>query len=133
MIKQIAVFLENRGGRVGECCNALKQAGINLKYMSIADTTDFGIMRTVTDNNDKALEALKNAGFIASIVDLIGIEVKDAPGELELVLTAFAKENIDVNYLFSYSNDNKNAVIAIKVSNVDLALEILNNMKVKLI
>ncbi len=133
MIKQIAVFLENRGGRVGECCNALKKAGINLKYMSIADTTDFGIMRTVTDNNDKALEALKNAGFVASIVDLIGIEVKDAPGELELVLTAFAKENIDVNYLFSYSNDNKNAVIAIKVSNVELALKILTNMKVKLI
>ena len=133
MIKQIAVFLENRGGRVGECCNALKKAGINLKYMSIADTTDFGIMRTVTDNNDKALEALKNAGFVASIVDLIGIEVKDAPGELEMVLTAFAKENIDVNYLFSYSNDNKNAVIAIKVSNVDSALKILTNMKVKLI
>ncbi len=133
MIKQIAVFLENRGGRVGECCNALKKAGINLKYMSIADTTDFGIMRTVTDNNDKALEALKNAGFVASIVDLIGIEVKDAPGELEMVLTAFAKENIDVNYLFSYSNDNKNAVIAIKVSNVELALKILTNMKVKLI
>lgn len=133
MIKQIAVFLENRGGRVGECCNALKKAGINLKYMSIADTTDFGIMRTVTDNNDKALEALKNAGFVASIVDLIGIEVKDAPGELEMVLTAFAKENIDVNYLFSYSNDNKNAVIAIKVSNVELALKVLNNMNVKLI
>ena len=61
MINQIAVFLENRKGRIGDCCEVLKHAGVNLCSMSIADTTDFGILRMMTDDNDKALFYLSPA------------------------------------------------------------------------
>ena len=73
MIKQIAIFLENKEGKVSACCKVLKEAGVNLYALSIADTKDFGILRIITDNNEVALTALKNAGFLSSEVELVGL------------------------------------------------------------
>ena len=77
MIKQVAVFLENKAGKASACCKVLKDAGVNLLALSIADTQDFGILRLITENNEKALSALKGAGYIASEVELVGGEQKD--------------------------------------------------------
>ena len=99
MIKQIAVFLENREGRVSECCKVLKDAGINLRSMSIADTKDFGILRIITDDNELALSALKTAGFLSSLVELVAIEVPDKSGALADLLIALYEGGVNIEYM----------------------------------
>lgn len=96
MIKQIAVFLENKAGKASDCCKILKENGVNLLALSIADTTDFGILRMLTEDNAKALSALKGAGYIASEVELVGLEVPDKAGALSDLLIALGDNNINV-------------------------------------
>ena len=103
MIKQIAVFLENKEGKASACCKVLKDEGINLYALSIADTTDFGILRVITSDNQKALSALKSAGYIASEVELVGIEVPDKAGALSDILIALGDACVNVEYMYSYA------------------------------
>lgn len=133
MIRQIAVFLENREGRVGECCKAIKNAAINLKFMSIADTREFGILRIITDDNDRALKELKKAGFIASMVELIGIEVEDRPGELADILIALNDSDINIEYMYSFANDNGKAQIGFKTATPEKAKEVLKRAGAKIV
>ncbi len=133
MINQIAVFLENRKGRVGECCKALKEAGINLCSMSIADTRDFGILRLMTDNNDEAVKTLKAAGFMCSTVQLIAIEVPDRPGALADILIALDAAGVNIEYLYSFANAAGKAHIGFKTENKDVACDLLKKMNVKII
>ena len=100
MLKQIAVFLENREGRVSACCKVLKQAGVNLRSMSIADTKEFGILRLITDDNEKALSALKGAGFLSSLVELVGLEVPDKSGALADMLIALESGGVNIEYMY---------------------------------
>ena len=133
MIRQLAVFLENREGRVGECCKALKEAGINLDFMSIADTREFGILRIITDDNDKALTTLRAAGFVASMVELIGIELPDTPGALADVLISLYDADINIEYLYPFAGDNGSAQIGFKTSTPEKAKEVLKRMGAKII
>ena len=82
IIKQISTFMENTSGRLADITALLAKAGINLRAISIADTTDFGILRMVADQPDAAVRLLKDAGFTARETDVIGVEVPDHPGEL---------------------------------------------------
>ena len=133
MIKQIAVFLENKEGRASACCQALKDAGVNLLALSIADTKEFGIMRIITDNNETALSALKNAGFLCSIVELVGLEVPDKSGALADLLIELGGENINVEYMYSYAGMDGHAKIAFKTSDPEKAVAILQEHGAKLI
>ena len=133
MINQIAVFLENRKGRVGECCKALKEAGINLCSMSIADTRDFGILRLMTDNNEEAVKTLKAAGFMCSTVELIGMEVPDRPGALADILIALDAAGVNIEYLYSFANAAGKAHIGFKTEDKESARNLLEKMNVKVI
>ena len=104
MIKQIAVFLENKEGKASACCKLLKEAGVNLYAISIADTTDFGILRLITADNALALSTLKGAGYIASEVELVGIEVPDKAGALADVLIALGEARVNVEYMYAFAN-----------------------------
>lgn len=125
MIKQIAVFLENEAGKASACCKVLKDAGINLYALSIADTKEFGIMRIITEDNTLALQALKTAGYLCSEVDLVGVEVPDQAGALADLLIALGKGGISVEYMYSYAGVDGHAKIAFKTAMVDKAVEIL--------
>ena len=123
MIKQIAVFLENEEGKASACCKVLKDAGINLLALSIADTQDFGILRILTGDNEKALQALKDAGYLASLVELVGVEVPNQSGALADLLILL--DGINVEYMYSYAEADGHAKIAFKTATPEKAVEIL--------
>jgi hypothetical protein len=134
LVDQIAVFLENRKGRIFALSDLLAQNGVDLIALSIADTNDFGIVRLVTDNNDRALEVLRRAGFTAATNSLIGIEVEDKPGGLAEVLKIFDDNDIDIEYLYSFARvEAKKAIILVKVADTDKTLEILLKHNIKLL
>ncbi len=133
MIKQIAVFLENREGRVSECCKVLKEQGVNLCSMSIADTKEFGILRLITDDNEKALAALKEAGFLSSIVELVGIEVPDKSGALADILIALYEDGINIEYMYSFAGANGHAQIGFKTATPEKAMALLQKVGAKIL
>ena len=133
MIKQIAVFLENKAGKASACCKVLKDANVNLLALSIADTQDFGILRMITEDNAKALAALKGAGYISSEVELVGLEVPDKAGALSELLIALGDGGISVEYMYSYAGVDGHAKIAFKTATPEKAVELLQKAGAKLI
>ena len=133
MIKQIAVFLENEAGKASACCKVLKDAGINLYALSIADTKEFGILRIITEDNTAALSALKNAGFLCSEVDLVGVEVPDKAGALSDLLIALGKGGVSIEYMYSYAGVDGHAKIAFKTSMVEETIAILKEIGAKVL
>ena len=133
MIKQVAVFLENKAGKASACCKVLKDAGVNLLALSIADTQDFGILRLITEDNAKAISALKSAGYIASEVELVGVEVSDKAGALSELLIALGDNNVSVEYMYSYAEKDGNAKIAFKTATPEKAMEVLGMVGAKVI
>lgn len=133
MIKQIAVFLENKAGKASACCKVLKDAGVNLLALSIADTKDFGILRVITEDNAKALSVLKEAGFLSSEVELVGVEVSDEAGALSDILIALGDNGVNVEYMYSYAEKDGHAKIAFKTGEVEKALAALNAIGAKLV
>ncbi len=101
--RQISVFLENRSGRLKEALEPLAAANINLRAISIADTTDFGILRLLVDNSDQAVQILKDAGFTCTINEVLAVEIANVPGSLAQVVRILAAENININYLYPFS------------------------------
>ncbi len=133
MIKQVAVFLENREGRVSECCKVLKDAGVNLCSISIADTKEFGILRMLTDDNEKALATLKNAGFLSSIVELVGIEVPDKSGALAQLLIELYEGGVNIEYMYSFAGKDGHAQIGFKTGTPEKAVALLEKAGAKIL
>ncbi len=134
MVNQIAVFMENRKGRILELTKILKKNDVDLVTLSIADTKDFGILRCIARDNSKAEKVLKDAGFTVTVTELIGVEVDDRPGGLSDVLALLDESGINVEYLYSFAHmATKNAIILFKVSDEALAAKILTEKKIKLL
>lgn len=133
MIKQIAVFLENKEGKASACCQVLKDAGVNLYSISIADTTDFGILRLITADNSTALSALKKAGYIASEVELVGVQVPDKAGALSDLLIALGNARVNVEYMYSYAEMDGQAKIVLKTAAPQMAIAVLEEMGAKIL
>lgn len=130
LVNQIAVFLENRTGRLLSLSKALSDSGIDLVSLNIADTSDFGIVRMITSDNERAAKALKEAGFVVKQTELVSIEVDDTPGGLTKVLEALGDSDIDIEYLYSYAKSNSSkASILFKTSDIEKANKILKNKK----
>ena len=128
MIKQIAVFLENKEGKASGCCKVLKEAGVNLLALSIADTKDFGILRILTADNAKALQALRAAGYLSSEVELVGVEVPDKAGALSDLLIALGEGGVNVEYMYSYAEADGHAKIAFKTATPEQAVALLQSV-----
>lgn len=136
LVNQIAVFLENRQGRINDFAKVLANENIDLVSMSIADTKEFGILRAITSDNKAAVEALRKSGFTVTTTDLIGIEVDDKPGGLFDILNILNNGGVDIEYLYSYSrsSEKKNkAVIMFKVSNLEKTFEVIKENNIHLI
>lgn len=134
MIKQISVFVENKKGRLAKITDVLGHAGIDLVALSIADTTNFGIMRCIVSDPEKALDVLKQNGFTANTTDVIVLEVTDKPGGLASVLRVLDGADISVEYLYSFvRTPNENALILFRVENIDKAVTVLRESGVKLL
>ncbi len=133
-VNQIAVFLENRAGRINEFAACLAGANINMIAMSIADTTDYGILRVITDDNEKAAKVLKQCGFNIASTYLVGFEVDDQPGAMQRVIDILAKESINIGYLYSFVRPTeKKAIILIKVDDNEFVAKVLKDNGIDLI
>jgi hypothetical protein len=127
IIKQISIFMENTTGRLADVTDLLAKSGINLRAISIADTTDFGILRMVADQPDAAVKLLKESGFTARETDVIGVEVPDHPGELARIMALFRDAGVNIEYLYaSLEHSADKAVIVLKVDDVNAGLAMLN-------
>jgi len=133
-VEQISVFLENKAGRLSEVTGILSEAGINTRALSLADTSDFGILRLIVNDNGKALQALKERGFTVGKTDVVAGEVDDRPGGLHSILLTLFKANVNVEYMYAFvQQSGDNAVIIFRFDNLDEAVKVLQENGVKVI
>ena len=125
-VEQISVFLENKAGRLAEVTRVLGEAGINIRALSLADTTDFGILRLIVDQYDRAREILKDKGFTVGKTEVVAVEVPDRPGGLGLVLQILAAAGVNVEYMYAFvQHSGKNSVIIFRFDNLEQAIDLL--------
>ncbi|HMK44093.1 MAG TPA: ACT domain-containing protein [Dissulfurispiraceae bacterium] len=133
-VKQISVFLENRKGRLYEVLNVLATEQVNIRALSIADTTDFGILRLIVPDPDAAKKVLEKSGFTVKENNVIAIEVPDRPGGLASVLRALQEADVNVEYLYAFvAKSNKEAIVVIRTENNDNALKALKKGAVRVL
>lgn len=125
-MKQLSVFLENREGRLEECLTILKDEGINVISLSLADTTDYGMLRLIVKDPEKSLKALKACGFSASLSDVVAIKLPHTVGSLQGVLHTCAVNKINVEYMYALCTKTDEAAIVIKPSATDEAVRVLS-------
>ncbi len=126
-VKQISVFLENKSGRLAAVTRILGQNEINIRALSIADTSDFGILRLIVNDPPRAYKVLKEAGFTVSKTDVIAVEVPDTPGGLADVLDILDKGGANIEYLYAFvSRSSGNALVLMKVEDLERAAKALS-------
>lgn len=126
IVKQMSVFVENTTGRLADLTGILAENGIDIIACTIAETVDFGILRCIVKEPEKATELLKEHGFTASITEVAAVQVDDRPGGLDKILKALAKANIGVDYIYSTIRSKEGeAIIIMKVEDPQKAIEIL--------
>lgn len=132
LAKQLSVFLENKSGRLTEVTEVLGNAGINLSAMSIADNSDFGILRCIVSDPERAYKVLKDAHFAVKITDVIGFTCPNTSGSLAVVLKYLSDNGVFIEYMYSFANGNV-ANIIIRPTDLAECDRILEEKKVDLI
>ena len=133
-VGQISVFLENKTGRLAEVTEILSEAQINIRALAVADTSDFGVLRLIVDDNEKAEKALKDNGFSVGKTNVIALEVADKPGGLHRILALLTNAGINVEYMYSMvTQHNNNAVMIFRFDNTDNALKLLDEKDIVVI
>lgn len=102
-VKQVAVFLENRSGRLADITHCLAENNINIRALSLADTADFGILRLVVNDTEKARQTLKENGFTVGITDVIAVSAEDKPGGLDKILQVITRAGLNVEYMYAFT------------------------------
>ena len=125
MIKQITVFIENKPGRLMEVTGVLAREKINIHALSIADTADFGIVRIIASNADKAKRRLREKGFMVKTADVVAIAMGQQPGSLHEILQRIAALDISIEYIYAFTSRHKDyeAIVILRLNNQELALE----------
>lgn len=118
-IKQLSVFIENREGRLQDVLNILSGAGLNIVGLSLADTSDYGILRLILSDPEVGKKALSDNGFSARITNVLGIKVDHHVGGLSAVLNRFLDEKINIEYMYSLQISGDEASAVIKTSDID--------------
>ena len=133
-IKQISVFLENRPGTLAEATDVLSQGGVNLRTLCVADTRDFGIMRLIADDQEKALNVLKEAGYATTVTPVLAAIIPDDPGSMSKVLHALAAAGISVEYTYAFLAEKveHGAVVVLRVDDAERAAQVLTENGVAL-
>lgn len=124
-IKQLSVFLENRKGRLDEVLTILKEHDINIISASLADSSEFGLLRLLVSDTEKAKTVLREAGFMAKANDIIAIVIPHRVGSLVEVLSLIDKADINIEYMYGLSTESEGAAIAIKTSDLDATVKAL--------
>lgn len=116
MVKQISIFLENQQGKLYTATKTLADAQVNLRALSLADVTDFGVLRLIVDKPETALQALREAGFTVKISEVIAVEVRDVPGGMAETMTVIDECGADLGYLYAFlGRKSEKAIIIFQV------------------
>ena len=134
LVKQISVFLENKSGRLAEVTNILATNNININALSLADTTDFGILRLIVNKPELAEAVLKESGLAVSCTNVIAVGVEDKPGGLAKVLEILYKASIGLEYTYAFLGKKSNIVMVIlRVEDPEKAIGVLRNNNIKVL
>lgn len=134
MAEQISIFIENKEGRLAEVTAILRDAGVNIRALSLADTTDFGVLRLIVNENEKATAALRNQGFTVGKTRVLAVEVNDEPGGLNRVLDPLSEQGVNVEYMYAFANPQcKNAIMIFRFDDLEKAKIILAEQGIKVI
>lgn len=125
IIKQLSIFLENRTGRINEVAKILAENGINMQAFSMAETADFGLLRLIAPDVDKAVEVLRAASFAVMLTDVLCINCQNVPGSLSAVLEKLASNDIFIEYMYAFS-DGDSANVIIRPTDVEAAVKVLD-------
>ena len=123
-IKQLTVFLENKTGRINDVVRTLGQNGINMHAFSMAETADFGLLRLIVSDVDKAVEVLRSQDFAVMSTEVVCISCDNTPGSLAVVLEYLAAENIFIEYMYAFAQNDK-ANVVIKPNDLQRCIDIL--------
>ncbi len=133
VVEQISIFLENKAGRLAEVTRALSAASINIRALSLADTSDFGILRIIVEDHEKAKNVLKEQGFTTGRTTVVAVEVEDSPGGLNNILEILSEHSINVEYMYNFvQKDTANATMIFRFDKAEKAIEALtaNNISI---
>ncbi|MBQ9942232.1 MAG: ACT domain-containing protein [Christensenellaceae bacterium] len=134
LVKQISVFVENQPGKLVRLTRTLAENGIGIIAITISDTVDFGILRCIVDDPDKAYQVLKDGGFTTSMTRVLAVELEDTPGGMSRVLEYLSEGEIDVEYVYSFMRSHHSkALILFKVDDSEKALAILQEKGVRIL
>ncbi len=129
---QLSIFLENKTGRLNDVTKVLSKAGVNMRAFSVADNSDFGILRLLVDDTEKAKQVLKENGFAVSTTDVIALNISNTVGTLDKILDQLAQAKVYIEYMYAFS-DGEKASVAIKPDDMNAALDTLSKNGVEMI
>jgi len=133
-VEQISIFLENKSGRLAEVTAVLAASDINIRALSLADTADFGILRVIVSDLDKAKQVLKENGFTVGRTEVVAVEVPDRPGGIASILKVLDSEGINVEYMYAFVQKSaENAIIIFRFDEIEKAITVLQKAGVRIL
>ncbi len=133
-VKQLSIFLENRAGRLAGVTDCLGENNINIRALSLADTSDFGILRLIVTDHEKAKTALQQAGFIVDTTEVVAAAMDDQPGGLNSILQLLQEESINVEYMYAFvQQSGENAALIFRFDRIDEAVAVLQKRGVRML
>lgn len=133
-VEQISVFLENKSGRLAEVTEVLAKGGINIRALSLADTADFGILRLIVNDTEKAKQVLRDNGFTVGKTEVVAIEVPDRPGGIAGILNALKGEAVNVEYMYAFvQKSGEHAIIIFRFDEIEKAISTLQKAGIKIL
>jgi len=134
IVEQISGFLENKPGALAEVTRILGDAGVHIRALSLADTKDFGILRLIVNDNEKARQVLGQKGFTVRKTEVVAVEVPDRPGGLADIMKFLADSGVNVEYLYAFvQQSGTNAIIIFRFDETDKAIKVLTAQNIRIL
>ena len=133
-VEQITIFLENQSGRLADVASILAAAGVNIRALSLADSADFGILRLIVHDTEKASAVLKAEGFTVAKTEVVGVQVPDRPGGLAEILNAMKANQVNVEYMYAFVHKSAvNATIIFRFDDLEKGIACLQQAGIKIL
>ena len=133
-IKQLSIFVENKAGRLAKITNTLAAANIDIRAISVADTTEFGILRLIVNDPERACEHLKKENITVSLTEVIAVGIDDTPGEFAKAMNVLADNGIAIEYVYAFiSRDRGKAFVILRVDDNDRAVEVFKGADIEVL
>lgn len=133
LAKQLTVFIENRTGRLSEVLSVLRENNVNILSLSLADTTEFGLLRLIVDNAAKGKEKLTENGYSSLLSDVSIIEIPHKVGSLQALLKAIDENGVNIEYMYGLSIESDTAYVVLKASDVNGLMEVLDAHNIRVL